>query len=244
MKSGIQGIIIAFVGTLTIFALAKKDIFKKNPISLNFLTEKTIDEIRDDFCSKASSDLNNFYKKNNSLYDFKPDNGDSFVKNIIKDFISDDPNNKQDIGIQEVKDYFSESPLYIFVLVIFCILVILWIPYTLFICCNYCGCIPKSSLKNPKCFVFICILFSAVVLISCFIGYSQNGSIVDGVFGLGCSILKVEQHLKDGDENKSIKPYWIGLNGIIEKLKQTKQNITNLIDRINEMEDVKWMINY
>ena len=60
MKSGIQGLILAFIGTLTIFALAKKDIFKKNPISLSFLTEKTIDDIREDFCSKSSSDLNSF----------------------------------------------------------------------------------------------------------------------------------------------------------------------------------------
>ena len=238
MKSGIQGLILAFIGTLTIFALAKKNIFKKNPISLNFLTEKTIDEISEYFCSKSSSDLNSFYNNTGPFYDYKPEEGSSFVKNIIRDFIADDPNNKQEIGIQEVKDYFSESPLYIFVLVIFCILVILWIPYTLCICCKCCKCIPESCLKSPKCFVFICILFCAVVLINCFIGYSQNGSIVDGVFGLGCSILKVEQHLKYGDEYKEYKPYWIGLSGIIEKLQETKDNITSLESKVEEIKNI------
>ena len=239
MKSGIQGLILAFIGTLTIFALARKDIFKNNPISLSFLTEKTIDDIREDFCSKSSSDLNSFYKEKGPSYNFSPEEGSSFVRNIIRDFISDDPNNKQDIGIQEVKDYFSESPTYIFVLVIFCILAVLWLPYTCCICCKCCGCIPESCLKKPKCFVLICILFSAVVLINCFIGYSQNGSIVDGVFGLGCSILKVEQHLKDGDEYKKQKPYWIGLKGIINKLEETKNDINSLDSKANEIKDIK-----
>ena len=85
----------------------------------------------------------------------------------------------------------------------------------------------------------ICILFSAVVLINCFIGYSQNGSIVDGVFGLGCSILKVEQHLKDGDEYKKQKPYWIGLKGIINKLEETKNDINSLDSKANEIKDIK-----
>ena len=239
MKSGIQGLILAFIGTLTIFVLAKKDIFKKNPVSLSFLTEKTIDDIREDFCSKSSSDLNSFYNETGPFYNYSPEEGSSFVRNIIRDFISDDPNNKQDIGIQEVKDYFSESPTYIFVLVIFCLLVLLWIPYTCCICCKCCGCIPESCLKSPKCYVFICIIFSAVVLINCFIGYSQNGSIVDGVFGLGCSILKVEQHLKDGDENIDYTPHWIGLKGIINKLEETKNDINSLDSKANEIKDIK-----
>lgn len=237
MKSRIQGLILAFIGTLTIFSLVKKGMLNKYPFSLRFLTNKTIDEITQEFCSKSSSDLQNFYKKTGPFYDYTPEEGSDLVKNIIRDFISNDPDNKQDIGIDEVKKYFSDSPLYIFVLVIFCILILLWIPYILCIWCKCCACIPVSCLKRPKFFVFICLLFCIIALVNCFIGYTENGSIVDGVFGLGCSILKVEQHLKDGDEYTQFTPYWIGLNGIVNKLEETKKNLTSLNEIANEIRD-------
>ena len=238
MKSVIQGLLIAFIGTLTIFALTKKNIFEKNPISLRFLEDNKIDKIRESFCSKSSPDLQNFYKNQSPFYHYDVESGSEVVKKIITDFVSKDPSKKQDIGTDEIKKYFSESPLYIFVLIVFILLVLLWIPYTLCIWCKCCACIPVSCLKRPKLFVSVCLLFCAIVLVNCFIGYTENGSIVDGVFGLGCSILKVEQHLKDGDENELYKPRWIGINGIARKLNETIENLTSLDETANKLRDI------
>ena len=227
MKSGIQGIIIAFLGTLLIFSLVRTDIYEKMP-KFRFLSNRTMTEIREEMCSKSSSDLNNFYKKTGPNYDFNPPES-KMLQNVIKNFVNS--SSSQEIGKEEVEDYFGDRPLYIFILILFIMLILLWIPYILCVCCKCCCLVPESCLSCPKVYVFICLALCALALINCFIGYSYNGNIVDGVYGLGCTILKIEQHLLEGDEYKSEKPYWIGLQTILVKLQQTSANITNLQEK-------------
>jgi hypothetical protein len=84
------------------------------------------------------------------------------------------------------------------------------------------------------------IILCGLVLINCFIGYSENSSILNGIYGLGCSVLKIEQHLINGDDYKSEKPYWAGINEIVNKLDETKNEISSLQDKTN---DVKSQLN-
>ena len=135
MKSGIQGIIIAFLGTLLIFSLVRTDIYEKMP-KFRFLSNRTMTEIREEMCSKSSSDLNNFYKKTGPNYDFNPPES-KMLQNVIKNFVNS--SSSQEIGKEEVEDYFGDRPLYIFILILFIMLILLWIPYILCVCCKCCS---------------------------------------------------------------------------------------------------------
>jgi hypothetical protein len=225
MKSGIQGLIFTFIATLTIYAIIKSNISQKNLFSMRFL--KNIDELRDDFCDKASDELKEFYPKTSPDYDFTPNTSNELLQRIMKDFLTDS-SSAQNLGVDEVKEYFSKSPGYILILVLFIILCILFVPYVLCVCCKCCCCIPEGCLKCQKLYIIAGIVFCGLALINCFIGYSKNSSIVDGVYGLGCSILKIEYHLIYGDEYKSEKPFWAGIRGIIDKLNDASKNITAL----------------
>jgi hypothetical protein len=74
-------------------------------------------------------------------------------------------------------------------------------------------------------------------MICSFIGYSKNTNVLNGIFGLGCSALKIEDHIVNGDDYNLTKPYWVGLTYIIEKLSLTEKEISKVISnygRINQ----------
>ena len=233
MKSRLQGILFAFFGTLVIYSLVKTDI-AKNISKLRFLSKRTVEEIREDMCGRVSS-LEEFYKKEGPEYDYTPPEGSSSLITIIKNFVKSSTTD-QDLGKDELKDYFKDSAGYICILILFVILCILWIPYFCCICFKRCLCFtPNSCTKCPKFFLIGGIILCGGAAINCFIGYTENGAIVDGVYGLGCSVLKVEQHLLDGDEYTSTKPYWMGLSKILKKLEETKNNINYVFSKTNEV---------
>lgn len=232
MKSGIQGLIYTFIATLAIYALVKNNMFQKNPLSMRFLN--TVDELRDLFCSKSSEELEEFYKSTSPNYEFVPKGDNEFLQKIMKDFILNNTST-QDLGIDELKEYFSKSPGYILILVLFILLCLLYVPYVLCVCCKCCFCIPDCCSKCPNIILIIGLVFCGLTLINCFVGYSENSSIVGGVYGLGCSILKVEDHLMNGDDFRAEKPYWIGIMGILDKLEDINKNITSLK---NKTEDI------
>ena len=231
MKAGIYGIIFTFITTLVIFSLVKKnnigEISFPKSFSFRFLSNRSTEEITEYMCSKSSLDLVDFYKKTGPDYELDISNGSNVMNEIVKAVITNS-SGIENIGIDQVKEYFSNSTKYIILLIAFIIFTILWTPYCFCVCCRCCLCCPDCCLKCPKLFTFSGIVLCALVLVNCFIGYSENGSIVNGVYGLGCSFLKIEQHLIKGDEFTKDKPYWIGINPIISKLKETSYNISTL----------------
>ena len=231
MKAGIYGIIFTFITTLVIFSLVKKnnigEISFPKSFSFRFLSNRSTEEITEYMCSKSSLDLVDFYKKTGPDYELDISNGSNVMNEIVKAVITNS-SGIENIGIDQVKEYFSNSTKYIILLIAFIIFTILWTPYCFCVCCKCCLCCPDCCLKCPKIFTFSGIVLCALVLVNCFIGYSENGSIVNGVYGLGCSFLKIEQHLIKGDEFTKDKPYWIGINPIISKLKETSYNISTL----------------
>lgn len=234
MKSGASlAIFYTLIGTLIIFTFVKKDISEKVPFSLRFLSNKTTEELTEKMCSSSSNDLIDFYQKNGPNYSFKPSSSSDTVNNILKEMINS--KSKPTIGENEVKEYFSKSTGYILILVLIILLFILWIPYSICICCKCCKCIPKICLNCPNIMIIGAIILCGLVLINCFIGYSENSSIFNGIYGLGCSVLKIEQHLINGDDYKSEKPYWAGIKEIVNKLDETRDEISSLQDKTNEV---------
>lgn len=240
MKSGIQGIIIALISTLVIYSLVKNN--NPNKFSLpkiftfRFLSNRTTEEISEYMCSQSSSDLEEFYKTTEADYEFNPPESSGFLKELIKGII-EGTTKIENLGKDQVKEYFSNSPSYIFALVLFILFLILWLPYCLCICCKCCLFFPQGCLKCPKIYMIIGIALCALILVNCFIGYSENSSIVNGIYGLGCSFLKIEQHLIKGDDNRVKKPYWVGINGILSLLKETSNNITALKTKTANLKD-------
>jgi hypothetical protein len=189
-------------------------------------------------CSNSSDDLIEFYQKNGPNYSYEPPSSSDTINKILKDFVNS--KSSPTIGEEEAKEYFSKSSGYILIFVLIIFLIILWIPYTVCICCKCCKCIPKCCLNCPNIMIIGAIILCGLVLINCFIGYSENSSILNGIYGLGCSVLKIEQHLINGDDYKSEKPYWAGINEIVNKLDETKNEISSLQDKTN---DVKSQLN-
>ena len=196
---------------------------------------KTVEDLRNDFCQKASSDLQEFYKTTSSDYEYDLEENNELMEKIKKYLLSDTESLNTDTIITEVKEYFSKSPGYILILVLFIILVLLFIPYLCCSCGKCCSCIPGICLKCPKLQIIIALIFCALALVNCFIGYSENSNIIDGIYGLGCSILKVEEHIVDGDEAQIKKPFWVGINGIIDKLEDINKNISLLKESTSEI---------
>ena len=190
-------------------------------------TKKTAKQMTDEMCEKSSSDLNDFYSKNKD-FNFKGEKGDSFLIDTFTKLVNGESN--IDIGKDEVIKYAKDNGIYVLCLVLFILLVILWIPYSICVCLKKCMCIPDTCGDKLKCIVFLSVIISGAVMICCFIGYSKNGDIVNVVYGLGCSILKIEQHVVNGDDYTAEKPYWIGLNSVIEKLDDTEKDIQTISD--------------
>lgn len=228
MKSRIEGLIFTFICTLAIYSIIKNGIPEK---IIRFLD---INDIRNEFCEKSSKDLQKFYENTEPNYKFEPSEDSKLLEEIMKKIITDS-SEKINI-IDEVKRYFKKRPLYIFMLILFIILCILFIPYICCICCKCCLCVPDSCAKCPKIILIVGLILCGITLVNCFIGYSRNSSIIDGIYGLGCAILKLEYHLIQGDEYKS-RPYWAGIRTILDKLSQTIEDINSLQGKTDELRE-------
>ena len=223
-----NSIIITLIGTLAIYSFTKIDFLDKFPFSFRFLASKDTEKSIDKMCSNSELDLVEFYKTTGPNYNFNVSDGSETFDEIAKKLFTD----PSSIGGDDIKDFIFKSSLVTF-LVFFVILVILWIPFTCCICCKCCLCIPKRILNCSRCFSYICFLFCIVILGLCFSGYYKNSSVIHGIYGLVCSLLKIGHHLLNGDDYK-VKPYWSGVTTIVDQLSNTTKNISNLLVLVSE----------
>ena len=68
-----------------------------------------------------------------------------------------------------------------------------------------------------------------------YITFFENEKISKGVFGTGCSIFKIIHHFFNGDDYQ-IKPYWYGIQTILNNVRDAKNNITSLISIYSSIE--------
>ena len=232
MKSRIyKGFLCSFIATLTIYAILKSDILEKfhfsEFLSLRLLAAEATDESINKMCSKSSLNLVEFYKTTPPDYDYNVPTGSKTLNKIAEGFLKGSASFEPSI----IKDYFFENGVTIFVLVLFIFLIIFWIPFCACICCKGCLCVPQILLKYIK-FIFIgCLVICLVICIVCIIGFAQNSSILSGIYGFGCTFLKLTRHLIYGDEYTLKKPYWSGLTPILDKFEQTQENISDLFNK-------------
>ena len=221
-----NSLLLSLIVTLSIFSLSKIN-FSKNSFPLRLLSSKTIEEYTNEVCDKASSDLSQKYKLQNFEYDVPE--GNEIVKTIINDF------NSSSLSSSLVYDYTKVNISYLLILILCFLLLILWIPFLICICCHCCCGIPDSCTKSAKLILIIGLCLITAVILCCFIGYSRNSGINEGVFGAGCGIFKIENHIARGDEYEK-SPYWIGVNGIISKLKSTVETIEEMRTKAEDLE--------
>lgn len=230
-KKALNGLLIAFIGSLAIYAVIKYDMLNFSLLKLlSFGAEETNKSI-EKMCSKSSQDLVEFYRNQGPDYKFTiEERGDGLFKDITKNVYNGEKVN----WFASLKDFFSGNGSLIFLLILLVSLVILWIPYMCCVCCKNCLCFPDSLKLKYKLFTIICIVLCLIILIICFIGYTENSSIIHGIFGFGCSLLKLTYHVINGDDYK-VKPYWSGIEPILSKFNMTRENITKLAALVNDI---------
>ena len=227
--------IYALVSTILIFSILKLNISPKekiiDPIIARILATKSVHDMEEELCLKSSEDLQDFYKKTSSDYTFNPDTEDKFLNDLILKLAN---GSSFEISTDEIVDYSKDNSLLVVVIILMVILFLFWIPYTICVCSRRCCCVPDSCVENNNnSFLIVALVLSVAISICCFIGYSQNTDILQGIFGLGCSILKIEYHLAEGDEYKEVHPYWIGIVKIVDKLSSTIEQLQNISDNYN-----------
>ena len=222
--------IFTLVSSLLIFSLIQLDISPKekiiDPIIARLLASRSFDEIMHDMCQKSSDDLGNFYKEQEPIYNFNPEG----KSQIINDFLIKVVNGSKgfELGKDEILGYLKENIFFIVIAVLLGLLIVFWIPFIICVCTKRCCCVSESCSGNINVFLILTIIASGGVIICSIIGYTKNTNILHGIFGLGCSILKMENHIVRGDEYNKVKPYWLGLTHIVDKLKLTEKEISKI----------------
>jgi uncharacterized Tic20 family protein len=205
----------------------KSDISPKkkllDPIIARFLSEKSAEEMVENMCKQSSSELETFYKESGYNYTFTPKSENDFLNELLMKFANG--SRKFDIETDEIVDYSKKNALYIVLIVLFVLLILFWIPYIICVCTRCCCCIPESCADNRNVFLVLALILSVAVMVCTFIGYSKNTNVLHGIFGFGCTILKIENHLVHGDEYTKDNLHWKGLTKIIDKLYLTNQDL-------------------
>lgn len=230
--------LFTLVSSLLIFSFIQLNISPKekiiDPIIARFLSSRSFDEMLHDMCEKSSDDLESFYKEQEPIYDFNPEGKSQIINDFFIKLVNG--SKSSDLGKNEILGYLKENIFFIVIAVLLGLLIIFWIPFVVCVCTKRCCCVSEGCSGNINAFLILTIITSGGVIICSIIGYTKNTNILHGIFGLGCSILKMENHIVKGDEYNKVKPYWLGLSYIVDKLNLTEKEISKIpgnYDRIN-----------
>ena len=141
-----------------------------------------------------------------------------------------------------LKKYIFSFSFQIFLVIFDIIIVFMWIVFCCFLYNEKCYCLFNKKKQN-KYFKNISLLISIsmyfiVILLNIFILF-QFYSLIQNFDKSICSLFKIFYHTYYGEEkNYKIRPKWTGINEIKDLLQRTKNNLTNIIDRNQEIYDL------
>ena len=229
--------IFTLVSSLLIFSFIQLDISPKekiiDPIIARLLSSRSFDEMMHDMCGKSSDDLESFYKDQEPIYDFQPEGKSQIINDLFIKLVNG--SKSFELGKDEILGYLKENIFFIVIAVLLGLLIVLWIPFIICVSTKRCCCVSEGCSGNINVFLILTIIASGGVIFCSIIGYTKNTNILHGIFGLGCSILKMENHIVKGDEYNKVKPYWLGLSYIVDKLKLTEKEISKISGRYDDI---------
>ena len=204
----------------------------------------------EEVCSRASDDLNDYYKTGDlSKIDIDDDEIEcedkdkSYMKNlieIVKGLANDKTTSTGDgnsdgarlrnlasIDKDKLIDYLMRTLPFLIFLVFGILAIFGWIICGICCCCDCCCCCccKKESCKVP-CFIFTYVFYALVVAV-CVYGLTQSKKIFVGLANTECSVLKFFGQVLHG-EVKTERPRWAGIEDINDLLEQLINEITNL----------------
>jgi hypothetical protein len=241
----------------------QKELFKLNAhtdeiFSSIIRTRKLEDnENTKEVCSRASDDLNEYYKTGDLSkidLDDKPikceDEDKSYIQTLIdlvKGLTGDEPdtsvsnqdsNENEGTNLRNLKGELDTNKLIEYIMralpflvfFAFSILAIFgWIICCICCCCDCCCCCCCKKEGN-KCLIpcfIFTYIFYALVICVCVYGLTKSKKIFVGLANVECSILKFFGQVLDG-ESKQEKPRWAGINNINHLLDRLTVTITSL----------------
>lgn len=240
MKNGLlKSLLVGLLGTLTIYGIQRMslneskiiNIFNYSIRSLSTEREKS-EEIKKEICDKARENFLEFYQKEGPDYSYNAKKENKIIVEMIERYAK----TKDLFNSDLIKDYLFQNGRFIFFFSLLVLVILMWIPYIICVCCRTCLCIPKKCSDLSKINLIITIFITVIILIVCIVGFTQENSIIHGIFGIGCGILKLKDHLFYGDDYK-IKPYWIGLSTIIDSFNGTLNFINDLPQKTNKINE-------
>lgn len=180
-------------------------------------------------CKKMDDDFLNFYKEpKNHYYTFEPEQeGDEVMDKLMEKIFSDSSNNTDDDVNNLVTEYLDKYNIFIKSVIFLVFIILIFIPCV--ICyCGKCFCCMCNFLNHgAKIYLIIAAIISTTVTILVIVGLALNGRILRGVYGIGCSSIKIVDHLLRGDEYNT-PPYWIGLYKTAEKFESISLNLKKI----------------
>ena len=204
----------------------------------------------EEVCSRASDDLNDYYKTGDlSKIDIDDDEIEcedkdkSYMKNlieIVKGLANDKTTSTGDgnsdgrrlrnlasVDKDKLIDYLMRTLPFLIFLVFGILSIFGWIICGICCCCDCCCCCccKKESCKVP-CFIFTYVFYALVVAV-CVYGLTQSKKIFVGLANTECSILKFFGEVLHG-EIKTETPRWAGIDPINTLLGRLKNNIIDL----------------
>ena len=212
----------------------------KNEICENIKTLRNLQDTSIDYsekvCSKASDDLNEYYKTGDlSKIDIDSDEityedkGKTYLTNLINivKSIGDDDSGKNSLQGSAIE--YGKRFILMIIFLAFALFGFLgWLICCFCACCNCCCCC--CCCKKPKCkkvcFIFTYVFYAGVIGVSIF-GLAVNSKAFRGLNDTGCSFLKFFDQVLNGEIDQQKSKHWSGANKIINTLEDLSYFIKN-----------------
>ena len=196
------------------------DLIKKTKTQTPRKLEVTNEKI-EQLCKDGTKEVYDyFYKSSNDIKEEKYNDKENYIQSLIS--LIDGNGDKN----QAIKDYVKHILPFLFFFAVGILSIVGWI---VCIFCCLCKCCCCCCCKNSCCKGFAFILsmgLYAVTVICAIYGLSIAKSLFKGFNATSCSLMRFVYNVIDGQSVEKI-PKWIGVSGVQNILKQTKDEINN-----------------